>query len=159
MPVNLPAERLRQRPPAHRDCLTECNNHYVHQSGQIILYDGDCPLCNRWVVFVLRHDPHARFQFASLNSETARIHIPDPGERDGSTLLLLTPEGTFTRSTAVLKIASELHGYQALANLLLKIPQSLRDPIYSLIARHRHSLMAHHDFCAFLPGSESRFLP
>ena len=132
---------------------------HVAESRQIILYDGDCNLCNRWVVFVLRRDPAAIFQFATLGSETARAHIP-PTQRDGSTLILLTPQGTFTRSTAVLKIAGQLTGYRTLAKLLLKIPQSLRDPIYALIARHRHALLpGRNSACAMIPGVETRFLP
>jgi predicted DCC family thiol-disulfide oxidoreductase YuxK len=126
----------------------------------IILYDGDCHLCNRWVLFVLRHDPAGKFQFATLNSETARTRIQNPELLSGSTLLLLTPQGTFTRSTAVLKIASELRRYRTLANLLLKIPVSLRDPVYALIARHRHSLLPGRGAaCAFHPDSMDRFLP
>ena len=130
----------------------------------IIVYDGDCRLCNRWVAFVLQRDPGARFQFATLNSETARTRIKsadlNPDLLNGSTLLLLTPEGIFTRSTAVLKIASQLHGYETIARLLLNIPQFLRDPIYAFIARHRHSLMpGRNAACAFIPGAESRFLP
>ena len=126
----------------------------------ILLYDGDCHLCNRWVVFVFRRDTQAKFQFATLNSETARARIRNPELLNGSTLLLLTPEGIFTRSTAVLRIAGELRGYRALARLLLRIPQSLRDPIYAFIARHRHSLLpGRNTACAFIPGAESRFLP
>jgi len=133
---------------------------HVADSQQIIIYDGDCHLCNRWIVFVLRRDPEGKFQFATLNSETTRARLPNPAQRDGSTLILLTPQGAFTRSTAVLRIASQLPGYCTLARLLLKIPQRHRDLIYSLVARHRHSLLpSRNATCAYLPGTETRFLP
>jgi predicted DCC family thiol-disulfide oxidoreductase YuxK len=126
----------------------------------IILYDGDCHLCNRWVVFVLRRDPEGKFQFATLNSETARARVHDPALLNGSTALLLTSEGTFTYSTAILKIASELPGYKILARLLLKIPRSLRDRAYAFVARHRHALQSNRSIaCAFISGVENRFLP
>ncbi len=126
----------------------------------IIFYDGDCHLCNRWVVFVLRHDPDGKFQFAALNSATARARIHNPGLLNGSTLLLLTPEGVFTHSNAVLRIAGQLRGYKALARLLLKIPRALRDRVYAFIARHRHALQSNRNAaCAFVPGVENRFLP
>jgi predicted DCC family thiol-disulfide oxidoreductase YuxK len=129
------------------------------QPEAIIFYDGDCHLCNRWVVFVLRHDPAAKFQFATLNSQTAHARIHDASLLNGSTVLLLTPEDLFTRSTAVLKIASELNGYRTLARLLLKIPRPLRDSVYAFIARHRHALQpSSNPACAFVPGSEGRFL-
>ena len=82
-----------------------------HQPEAIIFYDGDCHLCNRWVVFVLRHDPAVKFQFATLNSQTARARVHDPSLLNGSTVLLLTSEGIFIRSTAVLMIAAQLPGY------------------------------------------------
>ena len=126
----------------------------------IILYDGDCHLCNRWVVFVLRHDPEGIFQFAALDSETARTRVHDPKLLNGSTALLLMPDGTYTHSTAILKIASQLHGYKILARLLLKIPQSLRDHVYTFIASHRHTLQSKgNPTCVFIPGVENRFLP
>ena len=37
----------------------------------ILLYDGMCGLCNRFVQFVLRHDPGGVFRFASLQSPMA----------------------------------------------------------------------------------------
>jgi predicted DCC family thiol-disulfide oxidoreductase YuxK len=130
------------------------------QPEAIILFDGDCHFCNRWVAFVLRHDPDGKFQFATLNSQTARNRIHNPELLNGSTVLLLTPEGTFTHSTAVLKIAAQLPGYKTLATLLLKIPRALRDRTYAFIARHRHALQSNRNTaCAFIPGVENRFLP
>jgi predicted DCC family thiol-disulfide oxidoreductase YuxK len=112
------------------------------------------------VVFVLRHDPKGKFQFATLKSETAWARVQDPALLNGSTALLLTPEGTFTHSTAILKIASELSGYKILARLLLKIPRSLRDRVYAFIARHRHALQSNRSIaCALIPSVENRFLP
>jgi predicted DCC family thiol-disulfide oxidoreductase YuxK len=128
-------------------------------SQQIIVFDSDCILCNRWVAFVLRHDPAGIFQFAALNSEAVRTRIPNPAQRDGSTLLLLTPEGVLTHSTAVLKIASQLPGYQPLARLLLKIPRVLRDRAYSFVARHRHALQPGRNIaCTYDPQVMDRFL-
>jgi predicted DCC family thiol-disulfide oxidoreductase YuxK len=130
------------------------------QPEAIILYDGDCHLCNRWVSFVLRHDPQGKFQFAALNSQTARARIHDVSLLNGPTAVLLMPEGIFTHSTAVLKIAAQLPGYKTLARLLLKIPQALRDRAYAFVARHRHALHSNgNPSCAFIPGVEDRFLP
>jgi predicted DCC family thiol-disulfide oxidoreductase YuxK len=58
-----------------------------------------------------------------------------------------------------LKIASQLNGYKTLARILLKIPRRLRDLVYAFIARHRHALRPSSNIaCAFIPGSEDRFL-
>ena len=40
-------------------------------SPHIILFDGQCNVCNRFVQFVIRRDPTGKFQFAPLQSEQA----------------------------------------------------------------------------------------
>lgn len=46
---------------------------------KIILFDGDCNLCNRSVRFIIRHDPAARFHFASLQSGTGQRLLREAG--------------------------------------------------------------------------------
>ena len=40
-------------------------------SPRIILFDGQCNVCNTFVQFVIRRDPAGKFQFAPLQSEQA----------------------------------------------------------------------------------------
>jgi predicted DCC family thiol-disulfide oxidoreductase YuxK len=40
-------------------------------SPSIILFDGQCNVCNTFVQFVIRRDPTGKFQFAPLQSEQA----------------------------------------------------------------------------------------
>jgi len=40
-------------------------------SPSIILFDGQCNVCNTFVQFVIRRDPAGKFQFAPLQSEQA----------------------------------------------------------------------------------------
>ncbi len=40
-------------------------------STRIILFDGQCNVCNTFVQFVVRRDPAGKFQFAPLQSEQA----------------------------------------------------------------------------------------
>src|SRR5688572_18930736 len=49
-------------------------NRSATQEGEqhLILYDGVCGLCNRWVVQILPRDPKGLFRFASLQSELGR---------------------------------------------------------------------------------------
>ncbi|MEC8251574.1 MAG: DCC1-like thiol-disulfide oxidoreductase family protein, partial [Planctomycetota bacterium] len=35
-----------------------------HGDNPLILFDGECNLCNGFVQFVIRRDPRARFRFA-----------------------------------------------------------------------------------------------
>jgi predicted DCC family thiol-disulfide oxidoreductase YuxK len=38
----------------------------------ILLFDGECNLCNRAVQIVIKHDKKEKFMFASLQSESAK---------------------------------------------------------------------------------------
>lgn len=49
------------------------------RSNPIILYDGICGLCNRFVQFVLRHDSHDRFRFAALQTDFAACILQQHG--------------------------------------------------------------------------------
>ena len=44
-----------------------------------VLLDGKCNLCNGSVKFIIRHDPHRRFRFASLQSDRGREIIEQQG--------------------------------------------------------------------------------
>ena len=48
-------------------------------SHPILLYDGGCGLCNRFVQFILRRDRNAVFRFASLQSALAAPILICPG--------------------------------------------------------------------------------
>ena len=37
-------------------------------AGPVIVFDGVCLLCSRWVRFLLKHDVQARYRFASMQS-------------------------------------------------------------------------------------------
>ena len=45
----------------------------------ILLYDGVCGLCNRFVRFILKHDHQDRFRFAALQSKFARAILERHG--------------------------------------------------------------------------------
>jgi predicted DCC family thiol-disulfide oxidoreductase YuxK len=110
----------------------------------IVLFDGECNLCNRSVRFVLARDPGDHFRFASLQSDTGRAllekhQVNDAGAAEnGGSIVLIENGRPFTRSTAALKIARHLGGTWPLLSALLIIPRPLRDAVYNFIARHRY---------------------
>jgi predicted DCC family thiol-disulfide oxidoreductase YuxK len=127
----------------------------------VVLFDGVCNLCNGAVQFIVRRDPAAYFQFASMGSAAA-LHvlgaapIPDPLP---DSLILVEDGGVFTRSTAALRIARRLTFPWPLAYALVVIPRPLRDLIYDLVARYRYRVFGRRDHCMIPgPGLRERFL-
>jgi predicted DCC family thiol-disulfide oxidoreductase YuxK len=128
----------------------------------VILYDGVCGLCNRWVQFVLRRDRKAVFLFAALQSPVAREilirHAISPDPLD--TIYVVRDFGRATeralsRSSAALYIFSRLGGMWRLAALLRALPQRVRDFLYHSVARHRYLIFGKYNSC-LLPETAYR---
>jgi predicted DCC family thiol-disulfide oxidoreductase YuxK len=127
----------------------------------ILLFDGTCGFCARSVQFVLDRERRQRtLRFASLESPTGKaIRRRHPELADVDSVVWVesaeTPqEHTYVRSAAALSVLRYLGGpWSALAALGAFVPRVIRDPVYDLIARHRHELGA--ESC-IVPSPEQR---
>jgi predicted DCC family thiol-disulfide oxidoreductase YuxK len=133
----------------------------------ILLYDGVCGLCNRFVQFTLHRDRRARFRFAWLQSSlAARIlarHSANPTDLDTVYVVVnheLPDEHLLSRSEAVLFVLTQLGGvWRPTASLLRLVPNFLRDAIYSKVARHRYRIFGRSEVCTLPRDADlSRFL-
>jgi len=106
----------------------------------VVLFDGQCKLCNGGVRFISERDKHNRFEFLSLQSDEARELLAKHGlnAEDYDSVLLVTGGRIFAHSTAVIKIARHLSGIWPLFYGFIILPEFIRDPVYNLIARKRH---------------------
>lgn len=129
----------------------------------ILLYDGVCGLCNRFVQFILRRDRGALFRFASLQSpfaaSTLSRRATNPSTLDTICVVLNyneTNESILTRSDAVIFVLKQLGGFWRFCAWVLQlVPRSLRDWKYRLIARHRYRIFGRYDTCP-LPTANDR---
>lgn len=130
-----------------------------------MLYDGECGLCDRAVLFVLKRDKKAVFLFAPLQGQTARRYLsflPDQKLLNDSVILICdygTPsEQLMWRSKAVFKVLWLLGGCWRLIGWLSYGPSWLFDWLYRIVARYRHNLFSQR---CLLPEKrwQERFLP
>ncbi|SDZ75756.1 Predicted thiol-disulfide oxidoreductase YuxK, DCC family [Arachidicoccus rhizosphaerae] len=141
----------------------------------LLLFDGVCNLCDRSVQFIIRHDPKAKFKFASLQSDYTRrlvqgalkealTPIMQPecqknAEASLRSIILIKNGQVFDRSTAVIKVLSLLGFPWNLATIILILPRALRDPLYNYIARHRYKWYGKKDRCMVpTPELKTRFM-
>lgn len=131
-------------------------------SGSIIVFDGDCVLCNGWVRFLIRRDPARRFRFAAMRSDAGRAllgrHGLDP--RDPASFLLVDECGAWTETRAITRLLAGLGaGWHMAALAIRAVPAGLRDAAYRRIARDRYRWFGRHDHC-HLPAADEheRFL-
>ncbi|MBA4495277.1 thiol-disulfide oxidoreductase DCC family protein [Paenactinomyces guangxiensis] len=135
--------------------------HQLDTDRAVILFDGVCNFCNKWVNLVIRHDPHGEFHFASLQSETGQSLLSANGlqSADLDSIVLIDKDGCFTHSTAVLRICRKLDGWWKFLYFFIIVPRPLRNIVYRWVAKHRYQFFGKQDSC-MIPTKEirSRFL-
>ena len=127
----------------------------------MILFDGVCNLCNRFVQFVIARDPSGVFQFATLQSPAAlRLLASDSAPASlRDSVVLVEDSRVSTRSMAALRIARRLRFPWPLAYGLVVIPRPIRDALYDLVARRRYRWFGRRDTCMVpTPELRARFL-
>ncbi|MBE0640796.1 MAG: DUF393 domain-containing protein [Bacteroidales bacterium] len=131
------------------------NQADISGPAPLILYDGECPLCNASVRFVLRVDRQGNIRFSPLDSAYARevlkAHFPEGKVPDS--LIFVTNGCVDTRSDALLAILNYLpFPWRALVILRI-LPSWLRNLSYRLIAASRQMFGSENKACS-LPDAE-----
>lgn len=132
------------------------------KNRKLILFDGVCNLCNSSVQYVIKHDKNNVFLFAALQSDIGQQIIEaykiDTNKVDS--ILLYTPEkGVDYKSTAALKIASQLGFPQNLMTAFFIIPPFIRNWAYDYIAKNRYKWYGKKESCWIpTPELKSKFL-
>lgn len=131
-------------------------------ADSIIVFDGVCVLCSRWVDFVLRRDRAGRYKFAAMQTSSGRdlllAHGIDPD--DPLSFLLLEGGARYTDTDAIARVLRNFgHGWRFVALLMSSVPRFIRDPLYRWIARHRYQLFGRRSACV-MPTADTadRFL-
>ncbi|MFE8647097.1 thiol-disulfide oxidoreductase DCC family protein [Sphingomonas sp. NCPPB 2930] len=128
----------------------------------IVVFDGQCLLCNRWVQFLLRHDRRGRIRYASMQGATGSALLRDAGlpTEHLETLLVVDDAGRRWQHTgAILRLLHALGGPWRLAWAAWPVPAPLRDAAYRLLARNRYRVFGRADTCMLPPpGTAGRFL-
>ena len=128
----------------------------------IVFYDGECGLCNRFVQFMLRHDPDGVVNFAALQGETyGHTVFPKLGAPDMTTVILWDAGVAYTHSDAVLRATGRLSGWiGVLSKMAMLVPGPVRNLAYRFVARNRYRWFGKVDSCRIPQGNErARFLP
>lgn len=120
-------------------------NEAIFKNDQrgVILFDGLCNFCDGSVNFFIDHDQRedGTFRFAAQQSSIGRILLQQQSGKDPEDLksiVLITPNGLYCKSDAVLEIARSLRDpYCSLASIVRWFPQPVRDQVYDFVSENR----------------------
>ena len=122
----------------------------------VILYDGVCVFCSRWVRIVAARDVKRRFRFTAIQSgygtRLAQAFGINPDDPD--TNAVVHGGEAFFKSDAALTVLSNLPGW-SWVRVLYAVPKPLRDAMYGLVARNRYRIFGKYEEC-FVPDAEMR---
>jgi predicted DCC family thiol-disulfide oxidoreductase YuxK len=122
----------------------------------VILYDGVCVFCSRWIRFVAVRDKERRFRFTAIQSDygarLAQAYGIDP--QDPDTNAVIHGGVAYLKSDGALTALSQLPRWSWM-RVFLAIPRPLRDAVYNLIARNRYRIFGKYETC-FVPDAELR---
>jgi predicted DCC family thiol-disulfide oxidoreductase YuxK len=123
----------------------------------IILFDGVCNFCNRTVNIILKYDQDAYFQFAASQSigGIGVLQKFNLNKTSSASVILIDNDKVYTKTDAVIQIATYLKGWPRLFMGLKFIPKFIRDFGYDLVAKNRYTLFGKRETCR-IPDESTR---
>lgn len=136
-----------------------------YKNHAIIIFDGNCNLCNSFVNYCIDHDSKKYFLFATLDSKISQEFIPPDmllpyrsNPLQGSVYLWESGR-IYARSEAAFRIFSNLDSILRFISYFHYLPKFLTDSIYKWIAKNRYKMFGRTESCK-MPTEElkTRFL-
>ena len=122
----------------------------------VILYDGVCVFCSRWIRFIATRDRDQRLRFTAIQSaygtRLAQAFGIDPDDPD--TNAVIHGGVAYFKSDAALTVLSLLPGW-SWVRVLFAVPRPLRNAVYNVVAKNRYRIFGKYDAC-IVPDAELR---
>lgn len=123
----------------------------INKEKILILFDGVCNLCNSSVLYVIKHDKANRFIFAPLQGDAGQRIISEFNidAKKTDSIITYDPRSHTVKlkSSAALKIASNMKFPFPLLGLFYVVPPVIRNLVYDFIARKRYKWFGKKDAC------------
>ncbi|MFT5892168.1 MAG: putative DCC family thiol-disulfide oxidoreductase YuxK [Dokdonia sp.] len=111
----------------------------TNNKKDIIIFDGECNLCNGVIGWLMKFAPTATFNFVPFQSPKGQQllrHYNKATDRL-DTVILINQTGIHTHSDGFLKIVAKIPKWKRVAALIGFIPRMFRDYVYKTASRNR----------------------
>lgn len=126
----------------------------MSNQSPIVVFDGECALCNGFVAWLVRHDSRGHFLISGSAGDVGAAVIAAAGlDPPIAASTLIVWDGTaHVRSRAIIAVARGLPWpWRAVAGIRV-VPAFARDAVYRLIASRRPRMHADDPACGVPPA-------
>lgn len=111
----------------------------------IIVFDGFCVLCNKYVSWVSERNPSNNIYFTNFNS----VYIKDnyPEIKLGETVFVIKENEILEKSAAIKVCIKSMDINPTIKFLFIKSPNFLLNVFYNIIAKNRYMIFGKYDIC------------
>lgn len=114
---------------------------YLSHNEGILVFDDQCMLCNKVVLYIARHDKHNRIKFSFLTSNyTTALLKSMKYDSMGDSVIFIYNEKIYQKTNAVLMVLKTLGGFGLLVFIMKITPRCISDYIYDRVAKYRYKL-------------------
>jgi predicted DCC family thiol-disulfide oxidoreductase YuxK len=147
--------------------VTMITNDNLNIPGPVLLFDGECELCHRVVLWLLRRDGRGMLRFAPLQGVAAQAYLRAHGlPTEDFDSLVYVPKWAgrerreyLLRTDGALAAARVVGGLGSVVAWARILPRAWRDGVYRLIARWRYRIWGERKSRPFArPEWAARFL-
>jgi len=128
---------------------------------KIVLFDGICNLCHGFVQFLIRRDPGGKINYIFLQSDVGKKYLQKfhLSKNELFFILFIDQNKCYIKSSAILRIIKQLHGFYPLLYVFILVPPIIRDFFYDVIAKNRYQWFGQKEMCRTpTKNIKSRFL-
>lgn len=133
-------------------------SHMIPRGHGLVIFDGECVLCNTVVRLLLKYDKSKNLYFTTLQSESLDLKsiIQVPDKNYANSVFFYYDGLIFAESQAVMEIARHLGGRWKVVLAGYLFPAFFRNVIYRIIAKNRYKWFGKRAQC-FIPPEEDRY--
>lgn len=127
----------------------------------VMVFDGECVLCNRTLRIALRLDRRAEMRFVVAQSSLGARLYDELGLRSGDydSFIVISGGRVFTKLDGVFELCRIFGGLWRVFTPLRFLPKRLTDFAYDIVAKNRYRLFGRLDQCMIPDASiKARFL-
>jgi predicted DCC family thiol-disulfide oxidoreductase YuxK len=119
-----------------------------NEPDRVVLFDGVCVFCSRWVRFVMARDPEATFRFVAVQEPYGEALAQRLGidTAFAETNAMIVDGRAYFKSDAAIEVLSRLPHW-SWVRVFRAIPRLVRDGLYDMVARNRYRLFGRTETC------------